>query len=436
MQRSKQLVTWGCNVSGQLGRGIIGETNLNKPEVVEFSKLHPPVQVSAGWGHTSYVTDKGQLVMFGRSADFRNALLFGRMAMKYPRMAYFWTQYLRGKYSIEYPSPTIVTHDIKVTKVSASASLTLGFEENGSAFALGANRWGQCGVSDFTGRGIYVPTPVHMADGDKPVIDICAGSQFGVACDVDGEMYTWGKGEFGQLGQPFMVNKKEKNWTTHGKELARLGFAKAESAYTPQLLEQESIIEREILRNRQLDLIDANGKLVHSDREVGVGVHYGWTPVRLKRLPGGVKKVSAGFAHSLSLTNHGKVYVWGRAFGQRTEPISKPILVKGFDFEVVEIACGQYFNVALDSEGNVYQWGLRPDHLGGGYIAEPTKVRGVPPGAHSLACGMQDASILCNGQVFQWDWFDLTARPVRELADFHVIQYSFGWLHGAAIVEV
>ncbi|KAH9254198.1 hypothetical protein BASA81_007787 [Batrachochytrium salamandrivorans] len=355
--------------------------------------------------------------------------------MKYPKLAYMWTQYFRGKYSIEFPSPTIVTHDLECVKVSASASLTLGMDKHGSAFALGTNRWGQCGVADFTGRGIYVPTPIHMADGDKPVLDICAGSQFGVACDEDGDLFTWGKGEFGQLGQPFMLHKREKNWTTHGKELASLGFAKPEQEYTPQLLAEEQLVERELLRKRQFDVVDANGQLVHSDREVGVGAHFGFTPVRLKRLPGGVKKVSAGFAHSLSLTKHGKVYVWGRAFGLRTEPISRPILVRGFDHEVVEIACGQYFNVALDCEGNVYQWGLRPDHLGGGYIAEPTKVKGVPPGAHSLACGMQDASILCNGQVYQWDWYDLTARQVRELAGFNVKQYSFGWLHGAAIVE-
>jgi hypothetical protein len=141
--------------------------------------------------------------------------------------------------------------------------------------------------------------------------------------------------------------------------------------------------------------------------------------------------------HSLILTELGKVYTWGLILGPRSEPLREPQLVNGFNLPIVEIACGQYFSVARDTEGNVFQWGCKPTNLGGNYVSEPCKVTNIPPHAHSLHCGMTDSSILClDGKVLQWNWFDLTARPIPELLKYKVKQYSMGWMHSAAIVEV
>ena len=74
---------------------------------------------------------------------------------------------------------------------------------NGSVRCFGYNPWGQCGVdpeSDNSGRIKHeevlefnlVPVP-HS-------VDIDTGLQHCISLSIEGHIYTWGKGQNGQLG--------------------------------------------------------------------------------------------------------------------------------------------------------------------------------------------------------------------------------------------
>ena len=368
-----RLVTYGCNVSGALGRGELGRTGLNKPEVVPTPEDDPPVQVVAGWGHTAFITDSGKLVAFGRAFDMRNVLRFGKLANSRPAFAYFWTKYLGASGSVDFPEPTLVSSDVKCIKVTASASLTGALTGEGDAIAFGANRYGQTGIAlTQQDTQVFRPTSVKRPNAAVKWIDIAAGHQNMCAVDENGEIYAWGKSDRGQVGG--------------GEDTAKSSPIRLPKA------------------------------IPRFDQD-------------------GVKAVSCGFSHCLALTNGGRVYSWGKGQGpQGKSDVLQPRLVKGLP-PIVEIACGQYHNVARSIDGDVYQWGLLPSDMGGDFIAEPRKISGIPKDATSLACGVTESSILHEGTVYSWTWKEPRARPLSILADFNVRQVSFGWRHTAVLVE-
>ena len=59
----------------------------------------------------------------------------------------------------------------------------------------GANTWGQLGLGDCVSRSHFLPT-LHV----PYVTAVQAGDEHSAAVTEDGELYTWGRGDSGQLG--------------------------------------------------------------------------------------------------------------------------------------------------------------------------------------------------------------------------------------------
>uniref|UniRef100_A0A1D1XJ62 Putative E3 ubiquitin-protein ligase HERC3 n=1 Tax=Anthurium amnicola TaxID=1678845 RepID=A0A1D1XJ62_9ARAE len=57
------VLTWGRGTCGQLGHGELG--NCSEPKTVEFLKCFKICHVSAGWNHSGFVTDTGDLFTCG-----------------------------------------------------------------------------------------------------------------------------------------------------------------------------------------------------------------------------------------------------------------------------------------------------------------------------------------------------------------------------------
>lgn len=79
-----------------------------------------------------------------------------------------------------------------------------------------------------------------------------------------------------------------------------------------------------------------------------------------------IKQIGLGVAHTIILTEAGKVYTYGYggsfmssgALGHgNTETLQQPKLVEGLqDVKVVRIASGSWHNLALTDDGKVYAW--------------------------------------------------------------------------------
>jgi alpha-tubulin suppressor-like RCC1 family protein len=85
------------------------------------------------------------------------------------------------------------------------------------------------------------------------------------------------------------------------------------------------------------------------------------TPVKVVGLPGDVRQLSAGPAHSLALMADGSVWAWGsNGMGQlgngNTTNSNRPVKVFGLT-SVTAVAAGSQHSLAVTSDGSVYGWG-------------------------------------------------------------------------------
>ena len=99
--------------------------------------------------------------------------------------------------------PTLLT-DVPDSSTVLSAATGKGHTilllQNGSLYAMGANKVGQCGVKS-TGDTVPVAKACVVASADDArFVQVSCGEDFSVALDENGIVYTTGSSEYGQLG--------------------------------------------------------------------------------------------------------------------------------------------------------------------------------------------------------------------------------------------
>jgi alpha-tubulin suppressor-like RCC1 family protein len=192
-------------------------------------------------------------------------------------------------------------------------SLASVFSNLSSVYAWGSNYHGQIGTSVTTsGSGAYsavpVKVPLHsVAPGALGVVTSVAAGGYHSLAVMDGTVFSWGYNGYGQLGH------------RQGEVLL------ADSASPKQVL-------------------DSGNNVI-----------------------GHVVKVAAGAAHSLALTDDGRIYAWGdNTYGQLgSDPANglystTPTLVQkdGATFTgVVEIVAAGTNSYARTADGKVWAWG-------------------------------------------------------------------------------
>lgn len=90
-----------------------------------------------------------------------------------------------------------------VAQVACGGSHTLVLLRDGRLFAMGDNTHGQIGIPiDTAAESKYVDAPVHVASFDSAVkvTRIASGDEFSLALTMSGDVYSWGRGQYGQLG--------------------------------------------------------------------------------------------------------------------------------------------------------------------------------------------------------------------------------------------
>jgi alpha-tubulin suppressor-like RCC1 family protein len=87
---------------------------------------------------------------------------------------------------------------IKVEKVVCGSEFNVAIDSAGQVYSWGLNNYGQLGnTSKLTNS---TPKILH-GFGGKKVIDVACGDTFCLALTSEGEVFSWGCGSSGQLGQ-------------------------------------------------------------------------------------------------------------------------------------------------------------------------------------------------------------------------------------------
>ncbi|MFA7106222.1 MAG: hypothetical protein WC154_02875, partial [Candidatus Izemoplasmatales bacterium] len=108
----------------------------------------------------------------------------------------------------EITSSFILTSADKIIQVSLGNSHSSALSTNGQIFTWGRNFYGQLGDGTTTKK--FVPTKItsqfSLTSGDK-IIQVSLGYSFSTALTTNGQLFMWGANYDGQLGDNTSVNK-------------------------------------------------------------------------------------------------------------------------------------------------------------------------------------------------------------------------------------
>jgi len=176
---SRALYGWGDNDSGQVGVGSVGggaSTGITVPTTVEAASGLAFSSVAAGGAFTVGLSTGGQVYAWG--TDALGQLGNGDTAAS------------SSPVPVALPSGT-------VTAVSAGSAHALALTSTGAVYAWGSNTFGQLGTG--TTDASSTPMPVAFPPGTV-VTAVAAGGDHSLALTSTGAVFGWGANDHGQLG--------------------------------------------------------------------------------------------------------------------------------------------------------------------------------------------------------------------------------------------
>ena len=223
----------------------------------------------------------------------------------------------------------------KPRSVSAGDNFTLLADQDGTVWSWGKNEYGQLG----DGTTIDRPYPI-MVEGLENIIQVAAGPLYSLALTEDGRVYSWGYNMWGQLGDGELDDRN-----------------------LPALVALDSgVCIKQIAAGGDFALALADDGTLYGwgsnfseelgEQECG----YTETPLVLQTGTPFVK-ICAGYNFSVALTNDGRVFSWGnqlRIGGFRVETGITEI--PGIT-DIVDVAAKYDHALIVNASGEVYGWG-------------------------------------------------------------------------------
>ncbi|XP_018619035.1 probable E3 ubiquitin-protein ligase HERC1 isoform X2 [Scleropages formosus] len=257
----------------------------------------------------------------------------------------------------------------KVSSSKGSDGHTLAFTTEGEVFSWGDGDYGKLGHGNSSTQ--KYPKLIQGPLQGKVVVCVSAGYRHSAAVSEDGELYTWGEGDFGRLGHG---DSNSRNIPTLVKDISNVGEVSCGSSHTIALSKDG----RTVWSFGGGD----NGKLGHGD------TNRVYKPKVVEALQGMfIRKVCAGSQSSLALTSTGQVYAWGcgacLGCGSSEATALRPKLIEELaTTRVVDISIGDSHCLALSHDNEVYAWGNNSMGQCGqgnstGPITKPKKVIGL-----------------------------------------------------------
>lgn len=313
---------------------------------------------------------------------------------------YYWGCDKMGQFGVgdrsvgkTYPGPRCCSFSILIKKISCGDEHTGFIAYNGYLYTMGSNSFGKLGTNapshHYASRPILVETLNYYQ-----IIDISCGFNHTGAVTTSGMVFTWGQGNFGQLGtkendcswSPVQVllqysAKKISCGSRHtavilensGKNLSlwgagehgQLGNGANENSYSPVIVNIGPVKEVACGAFHTI-LLTENGEVLATGAntfgQIGNGTKESSNVfVRANGLKGKeVLKIAAG-QHSGCVTATGDLYLWGGfSFGEFLTPYRLETSAK-----ITNLSIGIGFGVALDRNGMMWTWGALTSNIMG-----------------------------------------------------------------------
>ncbi|XP_029475514.1 regulator of chromosome condensation isoform X2 [Rhinatrema bivittatum] len=340
-----------------LGQGDVGQLGLGedimerkRPALVALPEMI--VQAEAGGMHTVCLSKTGNIYTFGCNDE-------GALGRETSEEG---SEMTPGKVELQ---------EVAV-QVSAGDSHTAMLTEDGKVFVCGSFRDnnGVIGLLEPM-RKSTVPVQIPL---DVPVVKIASGNDHLVMLTIDGDLYTSGCGEQGQLG------RVPECFTNRG---GRKGL---ERLLVPQLIHLKAkgskrMVFQDVFCGAYFTFAISKESHVYgfglsNYHQLGTqGTASCFAPENLTSFKNSTKSwigFSGGQHHTICLDSEGKAYSLGRAeygrlgLGEGVEEKSKPTLISGLP-SIASVACGASVSYAVSKDGRIYAWGMGTNYqLGNG----------------------------------------------------------------------
>ncbi|MFA7561662.1 MAG: InlB B-repeat-containing protein [Candidatus Izemoplasmatales bacterium] len=323
-----RVFSWGWNFSGRLADGTI--TSRSTPlEVTEYFNLNDGEKIESlnlGVSHGAVITSANRILTWGYNG-------FGQL----------------GNGNINNSSlPIDITENLSLSQgedikqVALSFVNTMVLTSTGRVFAWGNNAYGQLGnESPYVGTFPAEITEYFSLDSTDKIEFLSMGMHHALALTDDNKIFSWGRNDYGQLGNNSTTNKNIPLNITEIFNLDDDRIREIHSGYHHNLVMTE------------------NGKIYvwgqNLEGQLGIGSNVNQlTPIVFSVTEGEINSVLIGYEQSaFILTNH-HLFTWGKNnFGQLGNNSvvgeSSPDQITGITTEEVEIKTEKYGeNEALD----------------------------------------------------------------------------------------
>ena len=234
----------------------------------------------------------------------------------------------------------------RAVSVSAGAGHSLALTADGAVWSWGSGNFGQLGHGDEQNQ--WQPEKIE-AFADQRVVAVSVGFTHSLALTADGAVWSWGGGHFGQLGhgnqQYQLLPKKIEAFAGGQRVVATLaGFVHSLAVTADGTVWSWGN--------------GLYGKLGHGDGQPQL------LPKKIEAFAGQrAIAVSAGFVHSIAITADGAVWSWGRGVSgklghgdQQNQLLPKKVEALAGQ-RVVAVSAGGGHSIALTADGAVWSWG-------------------------------------------------------------------------------
>ncbi len=313
---------------------------------------------------------------------------------------------------VKVAAPEEAPEDMTFTSISAGSNHSLAIGSDGNTYAWGSGKYGKLGTGSSVDRliPVKVAAPEEAPEG-MTFTSVSAGEDHSLAIGSDGNIYAWGNGGQGRLGNGNTVTRSKPVKVAAPEEAPEgMTFTSVSAGRSHSLAigSDGNAYAWGYGGNGRL----GNGNTVTRSKPVKVAAPEG--------APEGMTftSVSAGRYHSLAIGSDGNIYAWGQGeYGQlgndNTSDQSTPVKVtapegapEGMTF--ASVSAGEYHSLAIGSDGNTYAWGQGEyGQLGNDNTSDqstPVKVT-APEGmtfASVSAGGLHSLAIGSDGNTYAW----------------------------------
>lgn len=183
-----RVLTWGYNGYGQLGNKT--KTNSGTPVYVvdEFGEQIKNIKsISAGDAHMMALTNDGEVLSWGYSN-------YGQLGINTKDTKTFAVKVQRFAVTEDGTVTTELENMNNIKQISCGTEFSLALTNDGEIYAWGRGDYGQIGNGAAT--SVSIANKVSIVDVEK----IDAGGLQAVALKRDGTVWAWGMNRYGNLG--------------------------------------------------------------------------------------------------------------------------------------------------------------------------------------------------------------------------------------------